>query len=720
MTKKCHLTIEKKAPIFEICWLDNNRLSFKLILFFEDMSDILTDKQLKEYSIDQKESETFFDFNLGIPDSVKQDVQSKFKVYLNHFKSGRNRFKVSSGTKEDRLRAIKFVIQSVQIEDDSDYSVDVEDTDDGTLDRMVNKLNVPQKPDPAQTKSSSAPRHPPQQQTTPTQEAPSTTNGRERNERRNNNQKERGVGGNKFNQRGRGSGPNPKRKTTLDNAPHQNQRNERSNNQKNTHQRSKENNTQKPPNPKPTKTEQPAQSTENVEAKPSELQNNASGQGGGKNVGRGRGRGGTSRGARGNRGRGRGQGRGRGRGRSQRNNPAISIIDNVGNNSHNHYNRNRNNYDNSNSNKRKESRPNNRSHNASQNYPQQPQQIPTSISIPTPDNIVQKPIISEPIPQPVPEPVLMPKGLTPHLKHLLLLLSENDLTGMSDEAISESMKDYLNNNRMNTPPSKPDFEPKGLMNVPYLLGGFLIESFATDQPENIKHLDNKQIPTRTIINLQLPYNTPLSFETFKDKIQIGFDDFPGIPYEETNEYVSTILTTLSSRQMLVINFGNVDRANFSNEILDKLAQELDFVYLRTQETFDEDTESISFSLKIMQHNWSNEKEELIKNRIHDLFSKSCIYTCAKCGLFYSPNDGSQCFLTTHSGKQIPFESGEMEEVGEDEDTGEPVIYVKFECCGEVEKDEPGCVTTDTPNGDHEPFPDSLISNIEYSTEPIYN
>lgn len=49
----------------------------------------------------------------------------------------------------------------------------------------------------------------------------------------------------------------------------------------------------------------------------------------------------------------------------------------------------------------------------------------------------------------------------------------------------------------------------------------------------------------------------------------------------------------------------------------------------------------------MIYNWSTEKEQVIVNRITEMFNNYSIYECSKCGCIYSLLDESKCYLTKH-------------------------------------------------------------------------
>ena len=45
-------------------------------------------------------------------------------------------------------------------------------------------------------------------------------------------------------------------------------------------------------------------------------------------------------------------------------------------------------------------------------------------------------------------------------------------------------------------------QPGTLMNAPYLLVEFLIESFATDQPESYQHIEHKPLQNKQLMHLK--------------------------------------------------------------------------------------------------------------------------------------------------------------------------------------------------------------------------
>jgi hypothetical protein len=113
--------------------------------------------------------------------------------------------------------------------------------------------------------------------------------------------------------------------------------------------------------------------------------------------------------------------------------------------------------------------------------------------------------------------------------------------------------------------------------------------------------------------------------------------------------------------------------------------------LRADGEENEELETQTFTLTIMRSHWTAEVDQEFKRGLVDLFDVLRVAYCQNCGLLFAPVDNDRnCVVTHHSGHQLPFPSGEFEEVEMDDDNNEPITIVKWSCCGEVAKDEPGC------------------------------
>ena len=91
----------------------------------------------------------------------------------------------------------------------------------------------------------------------------------------------------------------------------------------------------------------------------------------------------------------------------------------------------------------------------------------------------------------------------------------------------------------------------------------------------------------------------------------------------------------------------------------------------------------------MKVNFTEEKERNVNDEINGFFKKVSLFECKICHNLFVIDDQSQCITHGHKGKRVPFSSGEMEEYDVDE-IGNPVVFVKYSCCGEKEINEDGC------------------------------
>lgn len=74
------------------------------------------------------------------------------------------------------------------------------------------------------------------------------------------------------------------------------------------------------------------------------------------------------------------------------------------------------------------------------------------------------------------------------------------------------------------------------------------------------------------MHLKMPFLMPYTFQTEGDKkIQIGFFNFSDFSSDDMDKLCSTVLTTLSKREMLVISISDIDNI-FSFSDLEKLSR----------------------------------------------------------------------------------------------------------------------------------------------------
>jgi hypothetical protein len=161
--------------------------------------------------------------------------------------------------------------------------------------------------------------------------------------------------------------------------------------------------------------------------------------------------------------------------------------------------------------------------------------------------------------------------------------------------------------------------------------------------------------------------------------------------------LGAIADIIARKELYVVEFTNVDRAAFTTEEIGGFAEERGLILLKSDGHVNVELETQCFTLRILKSHWNPDKEQDLHDGLRELFDDVFVGFCKNCGLLYSPGDTGQCMTYRHKGKQLRFESGQLEEVELDEDD-QPIILVKWSCCGEVASDHPGCEPV--PRGPH--------------------
>ena len=104
----------------------------------------------------------------------------------------------------------------------------------------------------------------------------------------------------------------------------------------------------------------------------------------------------------------------------------------------------------------------------------------------------------------------------------------------------------------------------------------------------------------------------------------------------------------------------------------------------------------------------------IEEAANSVFESTKLVKCHICHMFYNPKgDSANCVRYFHPGKRIPLDSGDMEEIEADEETGEMVTIVNYTCCGETALEDPGC--KEEKMGSHKE--ESPLSTFEMTEHP---
>jgi hypothetical protein len=208
------------------------------------------------------------------------------------------------------------------------------------------------------------------------------------------------------------------------------------------------------------------------------------------------------------------------------------------------------------------------------------------------------------------------------------------------------------------PPLKDfDFsgEPVRKLNVPEFIAFEFIEAFALDQPPDWKHRETKPISSRILLRIQLPVPLPVSFERSPpSKILLGFFNTPLLTALETEPRVSAALNAIARRRLYVARFSAVDGEAFDTETIEQFARDFDVCVVKSESVVDRDTESQTFSLKILKSQWTPEREAHVRAGLEALFEDTKLCLCRNCQCLFSPSDGSECVVYTQGGRQVAF------------------------------------------------------------------
>jgi hypothetical protein len=229
------------------------------------------------------------------------------------------------------------------------------------------------------------------------------------------------------------------------------------------------------------------------------------------------------------------------------------------------------------------------------------------------------------------------------------------------------------------------------------VGAFIIEGFAIDQPSSTRFLAEKLFSHPVTLRFSVPATVPVRVSSPSGGFTFGFYDTTVMTAAETSARFSAIADVIARKEVYVVEFTNVDKIAFTIEEVGSFADDYNLILLKSDGPADDALETQCFTLRILKSHWSPEKERELHEGLRELFDLVFVAFCKNCGLLYSPGDTEQCVTYKHKGRQLRFESGQLEEVEMDEDD-QPIVIVKWSCCGEVPVDEPGCEPV--PRGPH--------------------
>ena len=225
----------------------------------------------------------------------------------------------------------------------------------------------------------------------------------------------------------------------------------------------------------------------------------------------------------------------------------------------------------------------------------------------------------------------------------------------------------------------------------YLLVGLYNPPQAQDIP-GLKQDENHD-PQIFQLNIPTAVNVCIKYNDF-DKYEMTFDN------KQIHEQIKNqALPKIKAAECIIATFSKTDPIDADLFLKSLNLPEAYAVFIPDETTAEEDFATTVVEIFIPQLN--DEVYAQIEQKLKEYYNEVELAVCKKCQLFFCPkHTEDKCMEYYHKGKQIPFESGQMEEVVYDEEE-EPYILVNYTCCGECPKDEPPMECGKRENGFHE-------------------
>lgn len=228
------------------------------------------------------------------------------------------------------------------------------------------------------------------------------------------------------------------------------------------------------------------------------------------------------------------------------------------------------------------------------------------------------------------------------------------------------------------------------MEIDYIMLNMIMELFSSKESfekfDDLKNDEDKE--KKIVVELMIPVKFQVCIKRLSiGKYELSFANDNGEKSEVIrNQIENLIIPTLKKYIVLITTYNNADPAEKS--ILQEKIKGIKGVKLFViQDESALDNDLATTHLIFLSHDTSDELKKQLKDISMDYFKDIRLVKCSRCHCFFCPNqENEQCITGKHKGKQIPFETGEMEQVDVDED-GEPYYVINMSCCGEVIKDD---------------------------------
>lgn len=226
--------------------------------------------------------------------------------------------------------------------------------------------------------------------------------------------------------------------------------------------------------------------------------------------------------------------------------------------------------------------------------------------------------------------------------------------------------------------------------VPLVIGinmaTILIYIFAQS---SVNDFGNAEIDEKKVFKLLIPAPVPIAFRKIDSKhVELTFHSFgPHTSQDIHDQIVNHAIPTIQSKEAIIYDIQKTDPidANMVVAVAEKANSIVSVIVDEDSKKDELDDTKVYF----FPRNPNPEQIDTLDKEMNAIFEQSRVVFCSQCQCVYCPNSKDEvCIKTFHKGHQVEIEPGQMEIVDEDEITGEPIILVKYSCCGECIKDDP--------------------------------
>ena len=229
---------------------------------------------------------------------------------------------------------------------------------------------------------------------------------------------------------------------------------------------------------------------------------------------------------------------------------------------------------------------------------------------------------------------------------------------------------------------------KNVMEIPLLQALFMIEIFATNQPNdekfNFKKIFLKQ---KYIYKLAILPVLPVAFEYANNNAKVSFADTDLLSASEIQHQFQFALGLFKNLKIEAAQFINVDIFNFDIGSVKTISEKLKYSLIKSEDIGTE--KAAGFAIWCLPNEVGIDPFKKFEESCREEFKKIQTFYCLKCEKFLSANYSGECFISEHTGNQIPFDDGQKEHVeySLEGDNYEQIVLVRFSCCGVIPKSQ---------------------------------